>query len=138
MSIEMERWGKDHWSMLAYVESLCVDSLDGIGVPDFRRVQTNLNRHPGLAVAGLSGFHDGAKYGIRLYGGEELPGPDYDEWDCIDDLECEGLIEIHGTGIHPAYVMTVKGQRLAGILRAHKAAGGKFAEFHARNAEWVS
>ena len=35
---------------------------------------------------------DGACFGIRLAGGVTLPGPDYNEWDCLADAEHEGLI----------------------------------------------
>ena len=44
----MDLWGKDHWSVFAYIHDLCVNSLDNIGTPDLRRIQCNLGRHPGL------------------------------------------------------------------------------------------
>lgn len=127
--IPMSRWGKDHWSTFAYVETLCVDSPDGMGIPNHQRVQTNYDRHPGLAVSIHGENHDGARHGIRLAGGVEMPGPAYDEWDCIDDMEAEGLLANVGTGVNPAYRLTEKGMIVAGQLRAHKARGGRYADF---------
>ena len=120
--IPMRQWGKDHWSVFAYIETLCVDSP--YGRPDPRRIQANTNRHPFMGSLG-----GGEEHGIRLAGGRELPGPDYDEWDCIDDLERHGLVENKGTGINPLYMMTGKGSKMAGELRAHKARGGMFYNF---------
>ena len=61
--------------------------------------------------------------------GTELPGPDYDEWDCLEDAEAEGLIENVGTGINPIYRMTDRGNEVAGLLRSHKSNGGSFSNF---------
>ena len=134
MSIEMARWGRDHWSVFAYVEHLCVNGVGGkpgYGVPDLRRIQANLNRHSELTSADpiFGTPHDGAAYGIRLGDGTELPGPDYDEWDCLEDAEREGLIENVGTGIHPVFRMTDLGNEVAGLLRSHKANGGSLSTF---------
>ena len=128
--IEMSRWGKDHWSVFAYIESLCVDYPDGIARPDRRRMQTNPARHPGLVgVMTVGTVLDATEYGIRLAGGKELPGAYYDEWDCIDDLEWYGLVRSMGTGINPEYRMTEKGMCMAAQLRTHKANGGQYANF---------
>lgn len=127
--IPMTEWGKDHWSVFAYIENRCVDAIGGIGRPDLRHVQCNVNRHPGLVSYSLLGSpHDGADHGIRLKD-RELPGPDYDEWDCIDDMEHAGLLEHVGTGINPAYKMTPLGSEVIAALRKHKANGGNFASF---------
>ena len=86
MNIPIEQWGRDHWSTFTYIETVCVEIV--IGIPGRRKIQTNHNRHPRLIH-----FHshaselDGARYGIRLKDGVTLPGPDYDEWDCLDDME---------------------------------------------------
>ena len=131
MRIEMERWGRDHWSLLAYIESRCVNGIGGIGTPEHVRIQTNLNRHPGMAnyspVTG--GKIDGSEWGIRLANGETLPGPDYDEWDCIDDLEIQGLILNIGTGINPSYSMMPFGKVVASKYRAFRASGGHVNDF---------
>lgn len=126
----MSQWGKDHWSTFAYIETLCVDSIDGIGTPDHRRVQTNSNRHPALDGNAYNILPcRGEDYSIRLTGGKEIPGPDYDEWDCIDDMISEGLLLHVGTGINPAYRLTKKGTDIIGKLREWKVNGGMFGTF---------
>ena len=123
--IPMHKWGKDHWSTFAYIETRCVDGMRGLGKPKPAHIQTNHNRHPFMG-----NVHDGSAYGIRLKGGETLPGPDYDEWDCIDDMENNGLINNIGTGINPVYRMTKRGNHIAGHLRAYKTQGGNYATFY--------
>ena len=86
-------------------------------------VQTNSNRHPFMGNGG------GEKFSIRLKGNVEIPGMDYDEWDCIEDMIREGLLESYGTGIHPIYQITDKGSEISRQLRLHKARGENFHTF---------
>jgi len=44
--VPMNEWSKDHFSLLAYVETCCVD---GQGILDHDRMRTNIPRHPGMA-----------------------------------------------------------------------------------------
>ena len=124
----MDQWGRDHWSVLGYLYYRCVDGINGVGVPDRVNIQCNANRHPGLLVRYLGDVVDGSKSNIRLKH-SVLPGPDYDEWDCLDDIEAEGLLSNVGTGINPKYKMTEKGNVAAGALLAHKARGGSLSDF---------
>ena len=124
----MDKWGCDHWSVLVYIESLCVEGMNGYGKPDHRRIQTNENRHPEFLVADSP--RDGSGFGIWLRDGVVLPGPDYDGWDCLEDAEREGLIENVGTGFTPVFKMTVLGNKVVSMLRAHKTNGGSFTTFH--------
>ena len=129
VGIPMSLWGKDHWSVFAYVHYLCVNHPGGFGEPEPEEVQANLNRHPQFVLSRFGTVMDGAKWGIRLKDGVELPGPDYDEYDCLDDAEREGLMDNKGTGLHRSYKMTNYGNEVAGELMAHKANGGNFADF---------
>lgn len=97
--ITIDRWGKDHWSLLAYVESVCVD---GHGEIDLRRMRCDADRHPGYAVR--QGFDDNShkKYSTRLQDGELQ---DHDDWDCLDDLEAAGLVEDVGFTMQPRYTV---------------------------------
>ena len=97
--------------------TVCVDQR---GVPDRRKVQCNLDRHPELiSTHPITGQpQDGAAYPIRLRHGEEIA--DYDEWDCLNDAQAAGFIENTGTGINPTFRMTEAGHRAAGQLRAHR------------------
>lgn len=113
-------WGRDHYSVLLYIETCCVD---GHGRPDGRHVQANHNRHPMMGNP-----LDGAAHGIRL-ADRVLPGPDYDEWDCLDDFETYGLIENIGTGLQRRYRLTDTGKAVAAQIRGHRADGGGVAGF---------
>lgn len=123
--VPIEKWGKDHWSTFAYIETVCVDFK---GIPDRRRVMCNPKRHPNLVgFMPMGGMLDGSKYPIRLFGGEEKF--DYDEWDCIDDMEREGLLQNIGTSTNPKFRMTDYGYDVIRKLREHKSNGGRFASF---------
>ena len=126
MGIEPHRWGKDHWSTFAYIETRCVDYR---GRPNAQHIQTNHDRHPLMG-----NLYDGADYGIRL-ADCVLPGDEYDEWDCLDDLETYGLIDNVGTGLHRQYEMTATGKLIAGQLRAHKADQKNYVTFQPRWAD---
>ena len=125
--VPMAEWGKDHWSLLAYVETCCVDTK---GVMDHDRMRTNVLRHPGLVGPRMSmfaGLGDRPyKHPTRLRDGTE---PGHDDWDCFSDLETAGLIVDDGTGIHPRARMTPAGTRLAAEIRKHKSGGGSFSNF---------
>ena len=125
MTVPIERWGRDHWSVFAYAETCCVDGQGNIGRPDHRRIYCDSDRHPGRW--NYWGNPRQGKYPIRLAGDELLY--DYDEWDCIDDLESAGLLELLGTGINPLFRMTELGLEYAARLRQHKAHGGRYADF---------
>lgn len=123
--VPMAEWGKDHWSMLGYVECVCVDLR---GVLDRTRVRCNPKRHPGLALGQHRQDPDQPyMYPSRLAG--SVREAEHDDWDCFYDLEHEGLVHDTGTGIAPRAVMTPRGTALAQQLREHKAKGGMFANF---------
>jgi hypothetical protein len=117
--IPMSEWGKDHWSTLAYIETRIVDFK---GVPDKRHMRCDNRLHPAFAH-----LETDKEYPTRLRGGVERHG--HDDWSCIDDAIAEGLLEWHGTGVHPLFALTPKGLTVAGALRRHKASGGNFGEF---------
>lgn len=136
--IPMGEWGKDHWSTLVYVESRAVDHN---GIPDLNHLRCNETRHPGLkgpmARVCLRSWQP--EYGTRLKGFWLHTKPDrtdphrqlpqHDDWDCIDDLEEAGCINLIGTGINPVIRLTDLGWELAGKVRRWKAEGKTFATF---------
>lgn len=121
MTVSADQFGRDHWSLFAYVECRVVDHR---GIPDRTHLRCDPARHPAHA-------HEGSRHGgpfpTRLADGVLLPN--HDDWDCLDDLEAAGLLSSHGTGVNPWFKLTRKGLRVAALLRAHKAKGGQFAEF---------
>lgn len=125
--IPLTEWGKDHFSLLAYVEVRCVDHK---GVLDHDHMRTNVQHHPGLVgprVALATNITiETFKYHTRLRNGVE---EGHDDWDCFYDLEEAKLIEDKGTGINPIAVMTPAGNKLAAEIRRHKSSGGIFSTF---------
>lgn len=116
----MARWGKDHWSTFAYIETRTVDYK---GVPDKRHMRCDPALHPAHA-------HEGSRMGApsptRLNDGEL---PDHDDWSCLDDAEAAGMLTSSGTGMFPVYALTEEGRRVADALREHKRQGGNFGNF---------
>ncbi len=126
--IPINEWGKDHWSTLAYLETLAVDGRDGWAIPVNARMRTNEIRHPHLI--GTTGIESdalhGSKYPTRLKYGE-VKG--HDDWDCVDDAIKEGLVKDVGTGLNRAYKFTKLGKKVIAKLRQHKMDGGNFGDF---------
>jgi hypothetical protein len=137
-TIKVEDFGRDHWSVLAYMESLCVDSAKkGIGEIDKRRMRTNERRHKMHAVNLNHGVgHWQADFGTRLAGYWDAMGKTvkkrqvagHDDWDCLDDLEDAGFLEVLSEA-NGFVVMSEKGMKVAGELRAYKAKGGMLSGF---------
>lgn len=42
----MAAWGRDHWSTLAFIETLCVDHHGGLSDKHRRNMRCNPERHP--------------------------------------------------------------------------------------------
>ena len=127
--IKMENWGKDHWSTFAYVETLCVEGIGGVGIPDKNKMRCDSSKHPGLigSTNNMLGLYDDkTTYPTRLKTGEIN---NHDDWDCIDDMEEYGLIKTMGTGMNPAYLLTKIGSIVSHEIRVHKANGGNFSNF---------
>lgn len=129
MSVPVEQFGKDHWSVLGYIGCRVTGNK---GVPDNNHMRTDPDRHPALVGPMLNIQFSGPKeerkkYPTRLAGGIELP--DHDDWDCADDLEAAGLIGQGGTGINPIFSLTDKGWQVFKTLTEFKAKGGTFATF---------
>lgn len=126
--IGIERWGKDHWSLLGYVECRCVDNG---GELEPKHLSCN-KKYP---------FANGEKwsdeYSTRL-NGYFLEDGKVDkskmavgkcDWDCLMDFEKEGLVELQSSLLVGQVKLTEKGIDFANELRGHKARGGSFATF---------
>ncbi len=121
--IPMDLWAKDHWSLLAYVEAVCVDAPAanrGTGELDTRRMRTHSQRPFPNAERWKSGYTSRIKVEVLDY--------DHDDWDCLDDLEDAGLVVV--ISMANGYVtLTDLGRKYAHALRAHKLTGANFADF---------
>ncbi len=141
-SINSSQFGKDHWSLFGYVEDRCVNGREGFGTLDRDRLRCNINRHPMLASPSHRDSPWKLSYSTRLYGFFQFSDKDkpesailggfqirdHDDWDCLDDLDAAGFIEVIST-VNGYVKLTKIGMRVAASLRAHKANGGSFANF---------
>ncbi len=136
--LQVSDFGKDHWSLLAYIETLCVDSrVKGVGEIDKRRLRCNEKRHPVHAVnMNIANVRWKGDYGTRLSGFFRDSGTtnkkrqirSHDDWDCLEDFERLGLIEIMSE-VNGFVRLTDKGLSLALRVREWKAKGGHFGTF---------
>jgi hypothetical protein len=133
-TIPIEKWGKDHWNTLAYIETRAVDHRGEI---DNRQMRCDPRIHRSLAnIMPFSGVvMNGGEYPTRLREGTQS---NHDDWSCVEDMEALGLLNevTYKTTSSQAFgnakaviQFTPKGSALAGQLRAHKARGGTFATF---------
>lgn len=129
-------WGKDHWSLLGYVECVCVDNAGYLAIDKMR---ANPDTHPLMSsgpmrwkpeystrLAGFFAFQDRTDIEKAAAAGHAILG--HDDWDCLDDLEAAGLLEVLSLA-QCKVRMTDQGTLLASELRKHKASGGMFANF---------
>jgi hypothetical protein len=95
--IAPQRFGRDHYSTLLYVETCAVDCG---GRLDHDRMRCDLDRHPVLAAAGahsaLFGEVDGHANPTRLRSvdGRTEEVADHDDYDCLDDLVAAGWLTV--------------------------------------------
>ena len=139
-AVLQEDFGKDHWSLLAYI-GCRVEShqaAPGVGQLDRDHMRTNETKHPLLvgprvAMAQLT-WKD--SNGTRLKGfwdKDKKKHPErqiawHDDWDCQDDLDAAGLVCTMSL-INGFVCLTPKGRDYDAELRAHKQKGGMFATF---------
>lgn len=140
--IEEGRWGKDHWSLLAYIEHVMVDcagfqvGLDAHmrqGRRHYRVMREECphpkRRHGHSPVDRAMAMEP--EHGTRLKGGVVLPW--HDDWSCVQDLAHAGYFTCTADEVQPGAVLhfSDKGMGIAAKLRQHKSAGGGFGTFSA-------
>lgn len=128
--LSITKFGRDHASLLAYVECRCVDHK---GLLELPRLRVNPRRHAEYAASPYIKRKWLPSYATRLRGHtDEAPAlqPEHDDVDCLWDLEAAHLIEI--VSIPDKIRMTAKGHEVACNIRWHKIQGGSFQSFN----EW--
>jgi hypothetical protein len=113
MNYNSDIFGKDHWSLLAYLNTIDFNDI-GVSEIDFKRLRVKQR--------------DGWKphYGTILKGGEIAL--DHDDIDCLDDLEKAGYIVIFSL-TNGYFTLTHRGFEVATSLKEYKSKGGRFADF---------
>lgn len=120
--IPPSRWGRDHWSTFAYVETCCVDHGGRLAI---RRMRCHPRVHRLLAHEGSGGHCPPT----RLADGAEVER--HDDWSCVEDAVAADLLSMDDEGAvtrtrpkSPRFTLTSRGLQVAASLRAHLAAGG--------------
>lgn len=130
-------WSKDHWSTLAYIESVSAD-VGGFEIGRDARMRScrrNFRvmsqecpspKRPGPQSHGVVMKRE---HSTRLNDDTSVEG--HDDWHCIQDLAREGLFEQGPEQIEPGVMLQLneKGFSVTSALRKHKAEGGNFAGF---------
>lgn len=83
--VPIDKWGKDHWGALLYVEGRIVDYK---GILYNLHLRCNWRLHRPFAHEG----GNAEEYPTRLKGGEELAG--HDDWSCLEDAAVAGLVSL--------------------------------------------
>lgn len=130
--IPMARWGKDHWTTLAYIETRCVDHKGKPHAPHMRSEPGRpIRGHFRNDTEGNEMFapqeNSGKRYATRLNDGHDIFG--HDDWSCAADMEVAGLLLWEGTGMYPIFKLTPLGYKIAGLLRQHMAENKPSARF---------
>ena len=124
-----ESWGKDHWSLLAYFETRCVDHR---GVPDFDHMRINSKKR-GFSKGNLKhamgmGQDWDTAHGTKLKQGS-VPDGNHDDYDVMEELEKLGFLNNVGSGINPVIKLTKLGKKVSHYIRLHKASDKNFNSF---------
>lgn len=127
--IPIEKWGRDHWSTLLYVEH-CAVNLGGNLNNDKMRCNPRVHRE----FMNSGNHHSSKEYPTRLAGGEEATS--HDDWSCVEDMCAAGLIRAWFNtwgctfgGGKAKVEMCADGYRYANAVRKHKAEGGNYGTF---------
>jgi hypothetical protein len=137
--IPASHWGRDHWTTLAYIETVMTD-LAGFQVGSDARMKSNRRNfrimqrdcpkpkrasNSGLAMALVME----PQHATKLKDGQQVPN--HDDWACVQDMAAEGLFVQSADTVEPGVVLqfSEKGNQVANALREFKRGGGKYADF---------
>lgn len=137
--IPMSYWGKDHWSTLAYAESVMVE-CGGFQVGADARMKSNRRnfrvmaqecarpKRPGKPTSSIAMVMQ-PEHSTKLNDGQVVDN--HDDWSCLQDMAAAGLFIQNATGVQPGVTLALseKGNAVANALREFKRNKGQFAQF---------
>lgn len=142
--VPLANFGKDHWSTLAYMETVMVD-VGGFQIGADARMRSNRRNfrvmnelcprpHRVKQTGKLAMVMDREKHGSLLKDG--TVATNHDDWCCIQDMAEVGFFRanekvVNAEAIEPGVILHLSpaGRTAVELLRAHKAGGGTFANF---------
>lgn len=131
--VPMEKWGRDHWSTLAYMETVIVEHTVFTVKLDPRMRQTRRMHRVLSEYSPPKDFDRSVPMdrddGTVLADGSIIKG--HDDWACVQDIANLGLLNVGPEDVDVGVDLTFSdaGMKLAAELRAHKANGGSFKNF---------
>jgi hypothetical protein len=118
-------WGRDHYSLLLYLESCAVDKK---GVVDDKRLRINADKR-GFGNGLGTGYSTWKPtYGTQ-YQGSAIPDPNHDDLDVLEDLEDIDWVKNLGTEVNPFVSITDAGRKVVSLVRDFRAKGGQLRDF---------
>lgn len=143
--VEMDMWGVDHWTLLRYLHARHLAARnDADPTIEYQRLRINPQNNNLQISSAWSGQQDSwsGSSGTRLKGFEDDPTavatlkhatdaglqiPYHDDFDCIEEFEAEGLIDMISTA-NGVFRMTKAGTDLAERVERHLADGRRLDE----------
>lgn len=137
--VPMDMWSKDHWTTLAYIETVMVDHA-GFQVGRDARMRSNRRnfrvmsedcpfpKRTDNSVAKLA-ISMKPEHATILKDGSKVPS--HDDWCCIQDMAALGFFKCNVEDIEPGVILSFSplGEAIVDELRKHKREGGTYATF---------
>ena len=113
--LPLKAFGEDHWSLLAYIDVCCSGQAGRLEHNHLRRKPSKVKGTESPVFT--SGDREAATQSLN-----------YDDWDCLADLEAVGFVELvsYATGL--VHIFT-GGLKAAAALRAHGERGESIKTF---------
>lgn len=122
----IDKWGKDHWSLLAYCECRTVDHD---GILDLVHIRINVTKRSfsnGTIASATQKWNP--DWSTRLKS-RKKPDKTHDDIDVLDDLQREEFLTYTFKCGNCKITLTEKGRETATEIREHKSRGKNFNEF---------
>lgn len=138
-TVSVDKFGKDHWALLGYIETCCVEPRENKVNHDNMRTNPNRNLELGFHKSRLGTemkWKDEYSTRLRTFPWKSTSKTEkakhrvagHDDWDCLKDLERAGLARLISY-VNGFVQITDAGLAIAAEMRAHKAKGGYFSNF---------
>jgi hypothetical protein len=137
--VPMDMWAKDHWSTLAYIETVMVDHA-GFQVGRDGRMRSNRRNFRVMSEdcpfpkrtdnsAAKLAICMKPEHATILKDASKVPS--HDDWRCVQDMAALGFFTCKVVDIEPGVILNLSplGQEISDELRKHKREGGTFATF---------